>query len=77
MGAYLFRRRKAWGIEVFPEQRHFIRNGRYMPSNIWVIDPETFEAETHTADGSSKVDNGILHVPGTPIEVPLEALDRD
>ena len=45
--------------------------------NIWVIDPETFEAETHTVDGSRKVEDGVLRVPGTLIEVPLEALDRD
>ena len=45
--------------------------------NIWVIDPETFEAEVHTPEGSTKVADGVLRVPGTPIEVPLEALDRD
>ena len=123
--AYFFRSRKTWGIEVFPEQRHFIRPGRYMipdlcvirtprPAekvfdkppliwieilspedrpirinekirelrefgvpNIWVIDPETFEAEVHTAEGSGKIDDGVLHVPGTPIEIPLAALERD
>jgi hypothetical protein len=45
--------------------------------NIWVIDPKTFEAEIHTVEGSCKVDDGILRVPGAPIEVPLEVLDRD
>jgi Uma2 family endonuclease len=45
--------------------------------NIWVIDPETFEAEVHTAEGSRKIEDGILCVHGTPIEVPLAALDRD
>jgi Uma2 family endonuclease len=125
LGAYFFRRRKAWGIEAFTEQRHCIRPGRYMipdicvirsprraeqvfnkppliwieilspedrpirvnekirelrefgVPNIWIIDPETFEAEIHTADGSSKVADGILRVAGTPIEVPLADLDRD
>jgi Uma2 family endonuclease len=125
LGAYFFRRRKAWGIEAFTEQRHLIRKGQYMipdvcvilgprPAekvfdkppliwieilspedrpirvnekvrelrdfgvpNIWVIDPETFEAEVHTPEGSTKVADGVLRVPGTPIEVPLEALDRD
>ena len=123
--AWFFNRRKAWGIQVFPEQRYRIRKGRYMipdvcvilgprPAekvfdkppliwieilspedrpirvnekirelhdfgvlNIWVIDPETFEAEVHTPEGSAKVADGVLRVPGTPIEVPLEALDRD
>jgi Uma2 family endonuclease len=125
LGAYFFRRRRAWGIEAYTEQRHRIRKGRYMipdvcvihaprPTekvfdkppliwieilspedrpirvnkkirelrefgvpNIWVIDPETFEAEIHTLEGSRKIEDGILRVPGTPIEVPFQALDRD
>jgi Uma2 family endonuclease len=125
LGAYFFRRRKAWGIEAFTEQRHFIRPGKYMipdvcvilaprppekvfdkppliwieilspedrpirvnekirelrefgVPNIWVIDPETFEAEVHTVEGSVKIDDGILRVAGTPIEVPLRALELD
>ena len=45
--------------------------------NIWVIDPETFEAEIHTPEGSSKIEDGVLRVAGTPIEVALQSLDRD
>lgn len=123
--AYFFNRRKTWSIEVFPEQRHRIRPGRYMipdlcvipaprPTekvfdkppliwieilspedrpirvnekirelrefgvpNIWVIDPETFEAEAHTPEGSAKIGDGILRAPGTAIEVPLHQLERD
>lgn len=123
--AWFFVRRKAWGIQVFPELRHRIREGRYLipdicvihgprPSekvfdkppliwieilspedrpirvnekvrelrefgaeNIWVIDPETLEAEIHTQQGSRKIEDGVLRVPGTPIEVPLQALDRE
>jgi Uma2 family endonuclease len=45
--------------------------------NIWVIDPETFEAEVHTSERTSKIEDGTLRVPGTPIEVSLHALDRD
>jgi Uma2 family endonuclease len=45
--------------------------------NIWVIDPETFEAEVHTLEGTSKIEDGILRVPNTPIEVPLRVLDCD
>src|SRR6266496_4077297 len=44
--------------------------------NIWVIDPETFDAEIHTPAGSRKVDDGILRVAGSPIEVPLEGLEE-
>jgi Uma2 family endonuclease len=45
--------------------------------NIWVIDPQTFEAEVHSPEGTSKIADGILRVPGTPIKVPFQALDRD
>ena len=41
--------------------------------NIWVIDPETLEAEIHTQQGSRIVEDGILRVDGTPIEVPLHS----
>jgi Uma2 family endonuclease len=43
--------------------------------NIWVIDPETFEAEIHTPRGSRKVDDEILRAEGTVIEVPLKGLE--
>jgi Uma2 family endonuclease len=45
--------------------------------NIWVIDPETLEAEIHTQQGSRTVDDGILRVEGTPIEVPLNSLEEE
>jgi Uma2 family endonuclease len=45
--------------------------------NIWVIDPETLEAEVHTQQGSRKVDDGILRVEGTRIEVPLNGLEEE
>jgi len=45
--------------------------------NIWVIDPETLEAEGHTQEGSHKIEDGILRVKGTPIEVPIRLLSED
>jgi len=45
--------------------------------NIWVIDPLTLEAEIHTQEGSRIVEDGILRVDGTPIEVPLRALEEE
>lgn len=45
--------------------------------NIWIIDPETLESEIHTHQGSQKVEDGILRVDGTPIEVPLHKLEED
>jgi Uma2 family endonuclease len=125
LGAYFFRRRKLWNIEVYTEQRNRIRKAKYMlpdvcvvrgprPSeqifsnppliwieilspedrpirvsrrvrqliefgvpNIWVIDPETLEAEIHTPQGSRTVEDCILRVDGTSIEVPLRGLEED
>lgn len=45
--------------------------------NIWVIDPETMESEVHTPEDTRKVEDGILRVPGTLIEVPLRGLEED
>jgi Uma2 family endonuclease len=44
---------------------------------VWVIDPETLESELHTQQGSSILEDGVLRVPGTPIEVPLHALEEE
>jgi Uma2 family endonuclease len=44
--------------------------------NVWVIDPETLEAEIHTPTGSSTINDGILRVEGTPIEVALAELGQ-
>jgi Uma2 family endonuclease len=45
--------------------------------NVWVIDPETLEAEAHTPSGSHAVIDGVLRVEGTPIEVALQDLPRE
>jgi Uma2 family endonuclease len=124
LAAYFFRRRKLWKIEVYTEQRHRVRSGRYMlpdvcvipqprpdekvfsrppliwieilslednpikvndklrqlhefgVPNIWVIDPETLEAEVHTLEGSYKVEDGVLRVDGSAIEIPLKGLEE-
>jgi Uma2 family endonuclease len=44
---------------------------------VWVIDPETLESDLHTASGSRKLEDGILRIEGTAIDVPLRALDED
>jgi len=123
--AYFFRRRKLWGIHVFPEQRVRIRDKRYLIPDVcvvlgerprepvfasppllwieilspedqpervaqkvrevlafgvpyvWVIDPETLESDLHTASGCRKLEDRILRIDATPIEVPLHALDED
>jgi Uma2 family endonuclease len=70
-------------IEILsPEDRPLRVNNRvrqlleFGVPNIWIIDPETFEAEVHTFTGSHRVEDGILRVEGTPIEVPLAGLDE-
>jgi len=123
--AYFFRRRKLWGIHVYPEQRVRIRDKRYLIPDVcvvlgerphepvfttppllwieilspedqpervaqkvgevlafgvpyvWCIDPVTLESDLHTATGCRKLEDGILRVEGTAIEVPLQALDED
>ena len=45
--------------------------------NIWIIDPETLEAEIHTPAGSRTVEDGVLSADGTPIEVSLQGLETD
>jgi Uma2 family endonuclease len=44
---------------------------------IWIIDPETLESEVHTQHGSTILTDGVFRIPGTPIEVPLPALEDD
>jgi hypothetical protein len=45
--------------------------------HVWVIDPVTFESDLHTASGCRKLEDGILRIKGTAIEVPLPAGDED
>jgi Uma2 family endonuclease len=44
---------------------------------VWVIDPETFENELHDERGRTSLDDGVLRIPGTAIEVPLRLLDEE
>ena len=44
---------------------------------VWVIDPVNFESDLHTASGCRKLEDGILRIEGTAVEVPLPALDED
>jgi Uma2 family endonuclease len=44
---------------------------------VWVIDPESLESELHTAEGHWALDDGVLRIPGSGIEVPLNKLYGD
>src|SRR5450432_4799332 len=37
LAAYFFQRRRLWSIEVYTEQRHRIRKGKYMIPDVCVI----------------------------------------
>jgi Uma2 family endonuclease len=41
---------------------------------VWVIDPETRESELHHSQGVTVIEDGVLRIPETPIEVPLRLL---
>jgi Uma2 family endonuclease len=45
--------------------------------SIWIIDPETLEAEIHTRSQRVRVEGGVLCVEGTLIEVRLHDLEND
>jgi Uma2 family endonuclease len=44
---------------------------------VWVIDPETLESELHTTDKHTPLEDGVLRIPGTQIEVPLTGIFED
>jgi Uma2 family endonuclease len=44
---------------------------------VWVIDPETFESELHTAEKRTGLEDGVLRIPGTQIVVPLAEIFED
>jgi Uma2 family endonuclease len=46
-------------------------------AHIWVIDPESLDSDPHTVEGSTALADGILRIPGSPIEVPLHQVFED
>ncbi|MBZ5610577.1 MAG: Uma2 family endonuclease [Acidobacteriia bacterium] len=44
---------------------------------VWVIDPQTLESELHTMSGGRTLEDGVLRIEGTGIEVPLGLLEED
>lgn len=44
---------------------------------VLVVDPENFENELHDERGRTELEDGVLRIPNTPIEVPLRQLDED
>jgi len=51
--------------------------GEFGVPYVSVIDPETLESGLHDESGTIKPGDGVLRIPGTPIEVPLPLLDED
>jgi len=44
---------------------------------VWVIDPETLESDLYTAEKRTPLEDGVLRIPGTEIEVPLHGIFED
>jgi Uma2 family endonuclease len=44
---------------------------------VWVIDPVTLESDLHTAEQHTPLEDGVLRIPGTQIEVPLAGIFED
>jgi Uma2 family endonuclease len=44
---------------------------------VWSVDPETLESELYDGRGRTRLEDGVLRIPGTPIEVALRLLDED
>ena len=44
---------------------------------VWVIDPVTLESDLHTAEKHTQLEDGVLRIPGTQIEVPLHGIFED
>jgi Uma2 family endonuclease len=71
-------------IEILSPEDQPIRTNRKVRElldfgvpNIWVIEPGTLESEIHTPNGSRTVEDRLLRVEGTLIEVPLESLEEE
>ena len=82
-GPYADRPPLIWIEILSPDDRHVRVNQRvqdvldYGCPFVWVIDPETLESELHTAQGLQILQDGVLRIPGTPIEVPLAQVLED
>jgi Uma2 family endonuclease len=44
---------------------------------VWVIDPETLESDLYSAEKHTPLEDGVLRIPGTQIEVPLHGIFED
>jgi Uma2 family endonuclease len=71
-------------IEILSPEDRLLRVNRkvrdaldFGAAYVWVIDPETLESELHSAAGRTELADGILRIPDTPIEVPLQSVFED
>ncbi|SRR5258706_666710 len=42
--------------------------------HVWILDPESRRGYHYTSDGMREVKDGILRLPGSPVEVPIAEL---
>ena len=71
-------------IEILSPDDRFFRVGERVRAQlafgvpyVWVIDPETLESELFTQSGSQKIEDRVLRLPGTAIEVDLNRLKEE
>jgi Uma2 family endonuclease len=55
-------------VDVLAKANELVANG--VPY-VWVIDPNTLESQLYTPAGVTAVPDKTLHLPGTPIVIPL------
>lgn len=61
-------------VDVWAKATELVENGVPL---VWIIDPNTLESEVRTPEGLQSVHGETLHVPNSPIVIPLrEALDE-
>jgi len=61
-------------IDVWGKAAELVENGA---PYVWIINPNTLESELRTAAGIEPVLNRTLHIPETPIVIPLaDALEE-
>ena len=58
-------------VDVWNKAHELIENG--VP-NVWIINPNTLESELRTPAGVSQLQHQTLHLPDSPIVIPLLAV---
>ena len=84
VGSYFFRRRKLWGVQACMAPRNRVQVDKKIREvldfgvpYVWAIDSEMAGSELHAPSGTTEIKDRGLRIPGTPIEVSLDRLDKE